>query len=221
MRRSIGVVVALVAVLGLASSAFGSIQYTLSNLYDVPGGPEAYGVGDVLVFASSFGEGSGVGPDILLNGVLTDLNSLVPGGSGWTLVGAYSVDDVNKQIVAAGFVGTGPVLPVLLTPAGDANENGAVDGADLSIWQRNYSPTGGPDNGFWTGDWNGDGRVDGSDLAIWQRNYCPLGLGYSLEMVDYEEPPEPIHGPEPTSMILLAASVGLVGRRIRKAYQRG
>ncbi|MBX3433244.1 MAG: hypothetical protein KF847_07975 [Pirellulales bacterium] len=47
--------------------------------------------------------------------------------------------------------------------AADFNQDGVVDGDDLSLWQANFGTTAA------AGDANGDGAVDGGDFLIWQR----------------------------------------------------
>jgi hypothetical protein len=86
---------------------------------------------------------------------------------------------------------------------GDLNGNGITDATDLAIWQAGYgakvnaSPA--------TGDADGDGDVDGRDFLRWQR-----GFGLSNLMA------QSTTVPEPTSFLLLAASVvALVGIRVR------
>lgn len=56
---------------------------------------------------------------------------------------------------------------------GDANNDGWVDQADLTLWQAGYDPLGEQAYHTWLdGDWNADGLVDGTDLALWQSNYA-------------------------------------------------
>ena len=218
MRYVIRTAIAVVAVLGLSVSAFGGIHYTVSNLNNVPGGPTAYGLSDLGIMGMSADAGTTSG-QVLINGVLTDLDNLIPAGSGWDLLSALSVDNSTKQIIGAGIV-AGSSAPFLLTLAGDADANGLVNGSDLSIWQQNYNPLGAPTNGFWTGDWTGDGRVDGSDLALWQQNYNPLGAAFSLELPAGQDQGPVGQAPEPMSLTLLVLSVGLVAPRIRRAFKR-
>lgn len=53
--------------------------------------------------------------------------------------------------------------------AGDANEDGRVDVADLGILAANYGRS---DQGTWSqGDFNCDGRIDVADLGILAANY--------------------------------------------------
>jgi hypothetical protein len=59
------------------------------------------------------------------------------------------------------------LLDMLGTQLGDANLDGIVDGADLTIWQENYGTSG----GWAAGDFNGDATVDGRDLLVWQRHF--------------------------------------------------
>jgi hypothetical protein len=49
----------------------------------------------------------------------------------------------------------------------DFNDDGAVDGADLLIWQRTLNTFG----ALALGDANLDGNVDGLDLAIWEQQF--------------------------------------------------
>jgi len=49
---------------------------------------------------------------------------------------------------------------------GDANGDGAVDGADYTIWADHYQQSGGWEDG----DFNGDGTVNGADYTIWADN---------------------------------------------------
>jgi len=75
--------------------------------------------------------------------------------------------------------------------AGDADDDGKVDGADLALWQQHYDPLGLNQNTFAMGDWNGDGRIDGADLALWQQNYNPLGLAALSQPEELtSQPPE-------------------------------
>ena len=103
---------------------------------------------------------------------------------------------------------------------GDANRDGRVDGADLSIWQQFYDPRGlAGDNNTWDrGDWNDDNRIDGGDLALWQQYYSPesyLGLsalsGWTGAPLTGEAVPEPATA----GLVALAASASFLRRRRR------
>ena len=86
------------------------------------------------------------------------------------------------------------------TLAGDANNDGQVNGADYAVWAANY----GANNATWLqGDFNNDGQVNGADYAIWAANYG-TGSGTSAT-------------PEPISMIILAIGGGLVALKRRNA----
>ena len=55
-----------------------------------------------------------------------------------------------------------------VTPRGDYNRNGCVDGADFIIWQKNLGAVVAPLSGA---DGNGDGVVGSADYAIWEANF--------------------------------------------------
>jgi hypothetical protein len=85
---------------------------------------------------------------------------------------------------------------MLGVPAGDYNEDGAIDAADYVVWRdtQNQSVT------AWAGaDGTGDGMVTQEDFEVWQRNFGKtipsFGAGSSLANV-----------PEPNSAILLILS---------------
>ncbi|MCL4384671.1 hypothetical protein M1116_04405 [Patescibacteria group bacterium] len=69
--------------------------------------------------------------------------------------------------------------------AGDANCDGAVNGADLSIWRREYvdvSQGQSVSRNNWEADFTGptgqcDGIVNGADYSLWRRSYIDLGGG--------------------------------------------
>ncbi len=93
---------------------------------------------------------------------------------------------------------------------GDANFDGHVNAADLSINQSNFDTS---ENNWAAGDLNGDGFVDSLDVALvvnhWDSNspYMPLvsySPTFSFSLVTL---------PEPTSMALLAMGAGLLAIR--------
>lgn len=107
-------------------------------------------------------------------GGLTDLNTLVPTGSGWELRTAWAIND-QGQIAGSG-LHNGQPRAFLLTPAcdGDLTGDGAVDLADLAQLLSNYGMTSGA--AYNDGDLDGDGDVDLSDLAALLALYgtpCP------------------------------------------------
>ena len=64
--------------------------------------------------------------------------------------------------------------PIVNAIPGDANEDGVVDGSDVTIlaanWQYGVNMEN-PDATWWMGDFNGDGVVDGSDVTILAGNW--------------------------------------------------
>jgi probable HAF family extracellular repeat protein len=92
----------------------GGVMQPLPVLYDLPS--QAYDVND-LGQVVGWMDPSLVLPDrafFYSAGVLTDLNDLIPLGSGWELGRAYGINDVG-QIVGAGYL-NGQFRPFLLTP---------------------------------------------------------------------------------------------------------
>jgi hypothetical protein len=88
-------------------------------------------------------------------------------------------------------------------PAGNADGDDKVDGADLASWQRHYSPMVAAGSTFALGDWNFDDKIDGADLALWQSHYDPIGASEaSVSAI-----------PEPATMMLLAGGLVVLGRR--------
>lgn len=85
---------------------------------------------------------------------------------------------------------------------GDANNDGKVDGSDVTIlagnWQYGVDMT--SPNGTWKmGDFNGDGRIDGSDVTILAGNW-QVGVNVAATAV-----PEPAMG-----FLLTSLSAGLI-----------
>ena len=78
---------------------------------------------------------------------------------------------------------------------GDANRDGVVDQADYTVWYNHYGGSG----GWEQGDFNDDGLVDQADYSLWYNNY-----GSSSPV------------PEPTTMLLMVASMGILRVRRRR-----
>ena len=84
----------------------------------------------------------------------------------------------------------------------DFDEDGDVDGDDLTRWRNNF----GTDTTHMTGDADGDGDADGGDFLMWQRQ---LGSGPPANATSTAVP-------EPTSWGLLLVGVWLLrGFRLR------
>jgi hypothetical protein len=90
---------------------------------------------------------------------------------------------------------------------GDFNNDGRVDGADLTVWKGNVGMT---DADFEDGDSDGDGDVDGSDFLAWQRT---VGLDHS--------PPGAIAVvPEPATVATMAFAAAAMAAFRRTARRR-
>jgi hypothetical protein len=96
-----------------------------------------------------------------------------------------------------------PVVEPLYESTADFNGDGAVNAADLALWNAGFGQTGVA--AYAAGDANGDRRIDGADLLAWQRQ-----LGGATAT------PAQAQVPEPSSLTLtiaIAASTLLQSRR--------
>ncbi len=119
---------------------------------------------------------------------------------------AFGVD-VEGELYAIGTrTGTNRAMGYKITSVisldGDFNNDGRVDGADLTVWKSNFGMTGAD---FEDGDSDGDGNVDGNDFLAWQRT---VGL-------DHSPPAALAIVPEPATFasLALAAMAMAVSRR--------
>ena len=78
--------------------------------------------------------------------------------------GLVNLSDRDQWLALAGALNLPSGNPYLL---GDANLDGAVDGADFIIWNQNKFAN----VAAWSsGDFNADGGVDGADFILWNIN---------------------------------------------------
>jgi hypothetical protein len=87
---------------------------------------------------------------------------------------------------------------------GDFNEDGKVDGLDLTAWRTGFGVTGTATH--MQGDADTDLDVDGADFLVWQKE---LGSGV----------PPGAAVPEPTAGLLLALSIAACGYVVRQTSQ--
>lgn len=109
------------AVLALAAAPAVAAQYILTDLGDLPGGPDysvAYGINDAGQVVGVSSGATGVRAFLWSGGVLQDLNCLID-ASGWTLTNARGINNLG-QVVGWGFNADGAQRGFLLTPVSAA-----------------------------------------------------------------------------------------------------
>jgi len=177
------------------------------------------------------------------HGITTDM----PGaGTTFGLASAAGNDPNLSTFITnpAGPTGTLSGLPfteatdvlVRYTYIGDADLDGDADIADVTFWLNNFTGTLAPGSGsktWTTGDWDYDGDADIADVTFWLNNFTgTLTPGSGLVLYAPDAQPGAIAAleglglgitvvPEPGSISLLAAALGVGGvrmiRRRRKA----
>ena len=113
-----------------------------------------------------------------------------------------TISDDGKQLVVGSY-GMDSIYLFSLGSAnipGDANNDGKVDGSDVTILAGNWQK--GVNDGLtadWSeGDFNGDGKVDGSDVTILAGNW-QYGVDAAAASV-----------PEPSTFVLLISLIGVI-----------
>jgi probable HAF family extracellular repeat protein len=97
--------------------AFSAVGTVMTDLGTLGGSSFAYGINDSGEIVGYGWPTTGDNPDafLYLNGMMIDLNSLIPSGSGWHLLEAYGINDAG-QIVGEGLL-NGQSHAFLLDPA--------------------------------------------------------------------------------------------------------
>ena len=123
-------------------------------------------------------------PDYHFDGLIDDF-------AAWDLI-------LTDEQIAALAAGTSPLTVLSPQIAGDANNDGKVDGSDVTILAGNWQKgVGDGQTASWTeGDFNGDGKVDGSDVTILAGNWQ-----YGVEATSATVP-------EPSTIVLLLGAIG-------------
>jgi hypothetical protein len=88
--------------------------------------------------------------------------------------------------------------------SGDYDDNGQVNGADLSVWKTDFGKV----QAGLMADGDGDGDADGADFLIWQRNLgAPAAVASAAAII-----------PEPAALaLLLVGATALPATRRRRA----
>jgi len=138
------------------------------------------------------------------SGGMTDLNSLIPPGSGWDLEQATGIND-SGWIVGYGSNSAGATHAFLLRHPADANGDGMVDINDLTTVLNNYGKTG---MAWSQGNLTGDATVDINDLTQ-VLTYYGATYGAGIESV-----------PEPATLTLFLSAAALLAFACRKRLSR-
>jgi cytochrome c peroxidase len=93
---------------------------------------------------------------------------------------------------------------------GDYNGDGTVDPDDYAVWKSNFG-----DTSLLTADGNSDGIVNGADYTVWRNN---VGASWT----DLASGGGSLAGgvPEPTSLALVIAAMGVGGACHRRPRHR-
>jgi len=106
-------------------------------------------------------------------------------------------------VVDFDWVGWGDISDMPVAPAAaDFDEDGDVDGSDLTEWTGSFGlPSGALHS---DGDSDADGDVDGADFLVWQQQ---LGAGVGIATAV----------PEPATLLILALTAPLLVNRHRRS----
>jgi|GEM_PF-2850552 len=166
----------------------------ISDAESVVGG---IGVGGPSLIAS--GSYSGAIPAFGMDGLLSsDANFLAVAAPG-AQTAAFAPDNITTEV--------NEIVEQLLL--GDANNDGAVTGADLSAVANAFGNVGPPNDGTLIGDANDDGAVTGADLSAVANNFGNVlpSLSASIATV-----------PEPSSALLVVSGLVLAIATRRRKY---
>ncbi|MBX3427195.1 MAG: PQQ-dependent sugar dehydrogenase [Pirellulales bacterium] len=139
------------------------------------------------------------------------LDPNLPGGAQTT--GSYGRADIRLQVDADGELyilsKSDGMMRRIVEAVGtaDFDGDGAVDGRDFLIWQRNAGAAG----GLAQGDADGDGRIGAADLGFWNQQYAPAASSATTV-------------PEPGSLVaalLGGATLGFMRRRVTGKRSEG
>jgi endonuclease/exonuclease/phosphatase family metal-dependent hydrolase len=175
-----------------------SVGITISNIASVV---TAIGADELDYTLSVSGDlfGGANGIDLALGGGnlhQVTLNTATPGLKSGVITVASSSQG------AAGALQTFPINFEVASPflAADFDEDGFVDGDDLTTWSTNFGLATGATKS--TGDANLDGLIDGADYLLWQRQFNGAAASLASSNV-----------PEPAAAAILLLGIALVARR--------
>ena len=129
----------------------GVLSNTFSYAYDINDSGQVVGTSDSRAF-------------LWENGTMSDLNNMIPAGSGWLLTKALAINNDGIIVGEGKHNGLPRAFMLVCDILGDLNGDGTVDQTDLGILLAAYNVDGG-------GDLDGDGDTDQGDLGILLANY--------------------------------------------------
>jgi hypothetical protein len=97
--------------------------------------------------------------NVLSNQAFKDYSVDLPAGTANAVIRFEAASTFINEIIALDDVRVG----VATATPGDFDNDGDVDGADLTVWKNQFGPTAGADA-------DNDGDSDGTDFLLWQRN---------------------------------------------------
>ena len=179
------------------------------------GASVALGNGTALVgaFFDSFGIGSAYLFEDDSNGNWSQVEKLTAddAAAGDQFGGAVALDGNTALIGAIESSGAGGAYVFTQFSAADFNEDGNVNGTDLTSWQAGYGTLAGASH--MDGDADEDEDVDGRDFLIWQREFSGLGPLSSFSLGPLSSFSQV---PEPGSLFLATTSFFVIAWRGRR-----
>jgi hypothetical protein len=172
---SVGVTISNIASV-IAVNGADELDYTLSVSGDLFGGASG------IDFALGGGNLHQVTLDTSTAGMKSGVITVSSSSQG--AAAAFQTFPINFEVVS------------LFQPA-DFDDDGFVDGDDLTTWRTNFGMNGGGTKA--TGDANLDGMVDGADFLLWQQQFSPVGSTLASTNV-----------PEPAAAVLLLVAGALL-----------
>ena len=171
-----------------------------NRLIDEDAGQIDQSVGRTTQVPTEPSEWLGLNGQVRYVGTRIDLNNEGNGESvlhyGWIGIRITNEADATGEVVGYAYE-TEPDTPIIagdtgiVSPAGDYDDNGLVDGADFLLWQRTF---GNSVTAFSGADGNGNGVVDGPDLTLWKGGFGSATVAGQVATAAVPEPSSALLG---------------------------